>query len=291
LFVAFARRAAICKNMFAIILGHEMACLSWDAVIDEIFSSKRPYVTCVLYFTCTLINCVLKSLWYICKVPWLATHCLRRQRRSGRRHLKATHKPSRKPEKREQPASHANTPVAWFAGIAILAANPCTALLFSAEYLAMPFVMLVAPCVAMLLCFLCVYWLLLSWSVASMGVAIYKRVQSYRIRWSAKQFRKRPLLSLGGIFLVVCIAWCDIAQAARRQLERNASDLCRDVPDVACWVWLWSRLLAKVANLVPARRTRVAAELTIPAKEPFKKMVTRKVTLDSKRKEESRSWL
>ena len=60
----------------AIILGHEMACLASDADIDEIFASKRPYLTCVLYFICTLINCALKSVWYICKVPWL----LRRQR-------------------------------------------------------------------------------------------------------------------------------------------------------------------------------------------------------------------
>ena len=140
-----------------IILGHEMACLTSDEVIDEIFSSKRPYLSCVLYFTCTLINCVLKSVWYICRLPWLATHCLRRQRRRGRTHFEATRKPSRKREQRGQPASHANIPVAWFAGIFILAANPCTALLFSAEYLAMPFVMLVSPCVAMVLCFLCVY--------------------------------------------------------------------------------------------------------------------------------------
>ena len=40
-----------------IILGHEMACLTSDKVIDEIFSSERPYLSCVLYFTCTLINC------------------------------------------------------------------------------------------------------------------------------------------------------------------------------------------------------------------------------------------
>ena len=183
-----------------IILGHEMACLTSDKVIDEIFSSERPYLSCVLYFTCTLINCALKLVWYICRVPWLATHCLRRHRRRGRKHLEAARKPERKPDQRGQPATHASNPVAWVAGIVILAANPCTAVLLPSEYFAMPFVMLVAPCVATVLCFLCVYWLLLSWSVASTGVAIYKREQSYRIRWSARQFRKRPLLSLGGVF-------------------------------------------------------------------------------------------
>ena len=124
-----------------------------------------------------------------------------------------------------------------------------------------------------------------------MGVAMYKRVQSCRIRWSARQFRKRPLLSLGGAFLVVCFACCDVAQAAQRQLDRNAAELCRDVPDVACWVWLLSSLRGKFASLSSARRTEIAAELTNPAKEPFRKKSTRKVTLDSRRKEESRSWL
>ena len=79
----------------AIILGHEMACLASDADIDEIFSSKRPYLTCVLYFTCTLINCVLKSVWYICKVPWL----LRRQRCIKRRPQRTQAQPSRKRQK------------------------------------------------------------------------------------------------------------------------------------------------------------------------------------------------
>ena len=60
----------------AIILGHEMACLASDADIDEILASKRPYLTCVLYFICTLINCALKSVWYICKVPWLITRVM-----------------------------------------------------------------------------------------------------------------------------------------------------------------------------------------------------------------------
>jgi len=66
----------------AIILGHEMACLASDADIDEILASKRPYLTCVLYFICTLINCALKSVWYICKVPWLITQPSRKRQKA-----------------------------------------------------------------------------------------------------------------------------------------------------------------------------------------------------------------
>jgi hypothetical protein len=81
----------------AIILGHEMACLASDADIDEILASKRPYLTCVLYFICTLINCALKSVWYICKVPWLITQPSRKRQKA---HLcKCQAQPSRKRQK------------------------------------------------------------------------------------------------------------------------------------------------------------------------------------------------
>ena len=34
--------------------------------VDEIMTSERPYLSCVLYFVCTLINCGLKLVLLIC---------------------------------------------------------------------------------------------------------------------------------------------------------------------------------------------------------------------------------
>ena len=222
------------------IMGHATP----GQVVDEIFTSERPYLSCVLYFACTLVNCGLNLVLLICTVPRIAARWLHRHRRWRRWRRKAvrriltyqchvvsaevfmvphasateralrsqrrcwsqkcsrgrTHEAARKPasittaalpQKRFETSSESNF-VSWLAGFVVLAANPCTAALFPSEYLAMPFVMLAAPCVATVLCFFFVYWLLLSWCVASMGVALYKRAQSYRIRRSARDFEKDP---------------------------------------------------------------------------------------------------
>ena len=67
------------------IMGHATP----DQVVDEIFTSERPYLSCVLYFACTLVNCGLNLVLLICTVPRIAARWLHHHRRWRRRRRKA----------------------------------------------------------------------------------------------------------------------------------------------------------------------------------------------------------
>ena len=67
------------------IMGHATP----DQVVDEIFTSERPYLSCVLYFACTLVNCGLNLVLLICTVPRIAARWLHRHRRWRRWRRKA----------------------------------------------------------------------------------------------------------------------------------------------------------------------------------------------------------
>ena len=126
-----------------------------DQIRDEISASEKPYLYCVLYFCCTIVNCALRVLLRMYRLPRAAIAWLRYQRR-GRQRRRAT---LRRPQKRQHGWKHGDaqspkrestaampqrefgvdgesTIVVWAASCILLAANPCTAVFFSQQNIA-----------------------------------------------------------------------------------------------------------------------------------------------------------
>ena len=146
---------------------------------------------CVLFFTCTLVNCGLTLLLHIVTLPRDAQRWpnKRRRRKTRRRPQKQGRslQRSRKCNRMDTQIygqagseSWANQTTTWLIGVILLAVNPCTAVLFPTEYYMMLFILFTIPCAGLVLSVMLIVWLLLLNFTARYGAYLYHTTRPAR---------------------------------------------------------------------------------------------------------------